>query len=591
MKQRWFHPPFVTAFTVLVVFLSFSPLETDAAELHVPKDYALIQTAIDAAAPGDSVVVDPGVYQESLTLKDNVEVRGRETARTFLSAGGGAGPIVSVSGDIGAAIRNFTFINTAVGIQVSNDPSAFDITNNVFEVGTSGAAIIEQNAPALTVVNNTFSGNGTAVSRDADITISNNIFTGSQVIAIAGASVGSANIKNNDFFDNVSIGPIGANVLSGDPLFVDPAQHDFHLQQNSPCIDAGDPSVGNDFIDDTTPDVGAYGGPFADAIPFPVSGLTIQSNTGTSIDLTWLPNNSYLVAGYALYYGYASGIYNGTDADSGTSPSPIDVGPDTTFTLADLSPSSAPTAPVLNALVPRDGGLVVTWSAAADATGYKVHFGAASPGENSVDAGNTTSYTITGLTNGQPYRVAVSSYSVPKYYIVVTAYDILNTVLESSPTGTDHESAPSNEVSVQIGPLAESGLSNMQIDYPDAVAPYPALPNSGGGCFVATAAYGSYSAPEVVVLRSFRDACLMTSAPGRLFVKWYYTYGPYAAALLNNHPAFKPAVRAALLPLVGAAFFLTQTSTAFKAGVLLFIGLATVYGFTRKKRSAPRGPC
>ena len=37
----------------------------------------------------------------------------------------------------------------------------------------------------------------------------------------------------------------------------------------------------------------------------------------------------------------------------------------------------------------------------------------------------------------------------------------------------------------------------------------------GSGCFVATAAYGSYLDPHVEALRNFRDEQLLTNAPGR----------------------------------------------------------------------------
>ncbi|NOY86334.1 MAG: hypothetical protein GXP52_03410, partial [Deltaproteobacteria bacterium] len=40
----------------------------------------------------------------------------------------------------------------------------------------------------------------------------------------------------------------------------------------------------------------------------------------------------------------------------------------------------------------------------------------------------------------------------------------------------------------------------------------------GGGCFIATAAFGSYEAPAVRVLRDFRDADLLTNGPGKWFV-------------------------------------------------------------------------
>ena len=47
-----------------------------------------------------------------------------------------------------------------------------------------------------------------------------------------------------------------------------------------------------------------------------------------------------------------------------------------------------------------------------------------------------------------------------------------------------------------------------------------------GGCYIATAVYGSYDCPEVWTLRRFRDKRLLQSAPGRLFVKSYYAVSP-----------------------------------------------------------------
>jgi hypothetical protein len=46
------------------------------------------------------------------------------------------------------------------------------------------------------------------------------------------------------------------------------------------------------------------------------------------------------------------------------------------------------------------------------------------------------------------------------------------------------------------------------------------------GCYIATAVYGSYEAPEVLVLRRFRDKILTRCFIGRLIVRLYYTISP-----------------------------------------------------------------
>ena len=72
-------------------------------------------------------------------------------------------------------------------------------------------------------------------------------------------------------------------------------------------------------------------------------------------------------------------------------------------------------------------------------------------------------------------------------------------------------------------------------------------------CFVATAAHGTPMASEVRALRRFRDRHLLTSAPGRAFVRVYYAVGPALADIVREDETLRAAARFALAPLVALA--------------------------------------
>jgi hypothetical protein len=67
------------------------------------------------------------------------------------------------------------------------------------------------------------------------------------------------------------------------------------------------------------------------------------------------------------------------------------------------------------------------------------------------------------------------------------------------------------------------------------------------GCYIATACYGSYDHPDVLVLRRFRDDKLKTSALGRLFMHAYYIVSPRLACRLTHTSRLARFIRQAVL--------------------------------------------
>ncbi|MBU1088121.1 MAG: hypothetical protein KKD05_11480 [Candidatus Omnitrophica bacterium] len=82
--------------------------------------------------------------------------------------------------------------------------------------------------------------------------------------------------------------------------------------------------------------------------------------------------------------------------------------------------------------------------------------------------------------------------------------------------------------------------------------------SSSSSCFVATACYGDQQAPEVVLLRKFRDKQLMADYRGREFVAVYYIIGPKLADMIRANDAAKKAVRYGLSSLVKLADLLNK---------------------------------
>jgi len=76
----------------------------------------------------------------------------------------------------------------------------------------------------------------------------------------------------------------------------------------------------------------------------------------------------------------------------------------------------------------------------------------------------------------------------------------------------------------------------------------------GGGCLIATAAFGSELSPQVQFLREIRDNTVLQTESGTSFMtgfnQFYYSFSPVVADYERENPAFKEVVKITLTPLL-----------------------------------------
>ena len=124
--------------------------------------------------------------------------------------------------------------------------------------------------------------------------------------------------------------------------------------------------------------------------------------------------------------------------------------------------------------------------------------------------------------------------------------------------------------------------------------------SEGGGCLIATAAFGSEMSPQVQQLRELRDNVIMQTASGHTFMtgfnQVYYSFSPYVADFERENIVFKETVKVALTPMLTSFSILShvpidteQEMLGYGIGVILlnigmyFVAPAVLITVLRKK--------
>lgn len=299
-------------------------LETRAQSLvtWAPGPGGTIQSAIDEAQAGDTVMIGEGSWEETLTMKSGVSVIGTGTGTIIYG---------SVTSDAIDAVLQDLVVDGSVG-SVTNGVTVTTGSLTIKGVTVRGVQYglrvpVEAFLPTVTVDGCHFtgaSGAGARIDEDADLAIWNSLFTynSQDGLQIAKAEFfGSATVGHNLFFangfgladgtgiwslyDEVTIAnniitsnnvglycsgsctahhnlvwgnstnhggaaAPGAGNIHKDPRMTSPAEGDFSLLFDSPAVDAGDPAVSTDHDYQGTqrplgdgPDLGAFEFPLA----------------------------------------------------------------------------------------------------------------------------------------------------------------------------------------------------------------------------------------------------------------------------------------------------------------------------------------
>lgn len=232
---------------------------------YVPAQYPTIQSAIDAAADLDTVLVSEGIYNEDIDFLGKVITVSSifhidndpiHIANTIISGTGTTSVVKFIGQETqdallkGLTIRGGNHPSGGGLYIVSSSPT---IRNCVIHSNTG------QQAGGVLLFNSN--------SRLINLTICNNLGRGLRVIGYQHPEINSCIIYNNGAemaltssttisYCDLEIATAGVGNISTDPLLLDPTDNNYALQANSPCVNSGSPYLPAEF-DGTRADMGA----------------------------------------------------------------------------------------------------------------------------------------------------------------------------------------------------------------------------------------------------------------------------------------------------------------------------------------------
>ena len=153
--------------------------------------------------------------------------------------------------------------------------------------------------------------------------------------------------------------------------------------------------------------------------------------------------------------------------------------------------------------------------------------------------------------------------------VVYTGDEFVPTTTEPPPPTTTEPPPPTTTVDPEPDPICGPGTV---LENGICVVASENKPDDGGGCLIATAAYGTELAPQVQFLREIRDNQLMNTQSGAAFMtgfnQLYYSFSPTIADMERENPLFQEAVRVFITPMISTLSIMTLADDGSESKVL-----------------------
>ena len=214
-----------------------------------------------------------------------------------------------------------------------------------------------------------------------------------------------------------------------------------------------------------------------------------------------------------------------------------------------LSPAFAETPEDYEQVLPSENGtldigLSVVPEAEANSIS-KLHIGWIKPGFNKIQ--EHIDYRITVIKDGENIFGPIP--------LTHTSIGTVKIPVEFLENGEHQIKVEMEGILFQPIPL-ETTYFTINVGEGQSTQPMQENNNEGGGCLIATAAFGSEISPQIQQLREIRDNVVMQTSSGKSFMtgfnQIYYSFSPYVADYERENPVFKEVVKVTLTPMLAS---------------------------------------